>query len=91
MKEIDLTKPVKGKLSIAEITTFEEGILLVYKYNDVIGYIAFENYDSPKWSFYDCINTTAVHEQASLLYSLIDILIKEYNITNIKLLEFNQK
>ena len=31
------------------------------------------------------------YEEKYSLYSLIDTLIKSYNITNIKLLEFNQK
>lgn len=36
MKEIELPVKSNGKLSIAEISTFESGIILVYKDNDVI-------------------------------------------------------
>lgn len=36
MKEVELSKLVNDKLSIAEIITFEDGILLVYKNTDVI-------------------------------------------------------
>ena len=41
--------------------------------------------------FYQYINTTETREENYSLYSLIDTLIKSYNIINIKLLEFNQK
>ena len=41
--------------------------------------------------FYQYINTTETREENYSLYSLIDTLIKSYNIINIKLLKFNQK
>ena len=41
--------------------------------------------------FYQYINTTETREENYSLYSLIDTLIKSYNILNIKLLKFNQK
>ena len=90
MKEIELPIKSNGKLSIAEISTFESGIILVYKDNDVIGYITFDDYEEPMWSYYDTINTANVLESSDILYDLINTLIKDYHITNLKLLEFNK-
>ena len=90
MKEIELPIKSNGKLSIAEISTFESGIILVYKDSDVIGYITFDDYEEPMWSYYDTINTANVLESSDVLYDLINILIKDYHITNLKLLEFNK-
>lgn len=90
MKEIELPIKSNGKLSIAEISTFESGIILVYKDSDVIGYITFDDYEEPMWSYYDTINTTNVLESSDVLYDLINTLTKDYHITNLKLLEFNK-
>lgn len=90
MKEIELPVKSNGRLSIAEISTFESGIILVYKDSDVIGYITFDDYEEPMWSYYDTINTTNVLESNDVLYDLINTLIKDYHITNLKLLEFNK-
>lgn len=91
MKEVELPKSVDGKLNIAEVTTFENGILLVYENADVIGYIIFNDFDNPIWGFYSNINTAETREENYSLYSLIETLIQSYNITSIKLIEFNQK
>lgn len=48
MKEVELPKSVDGKLNIAEVTTFENGILLVYRDSSIIGYIAFNDCE---WCF----------------------------------------
>lgn len=90
MKEIELPIKSNGKLSIAEISTFESGIILVYKDSDVVGYITFDDYEEPMWSYYDTINTTNVLESSDVLYDLINTLTKDYHITNLKLLEFNK-
>ena len=90
MKEIELPIKSNGRLSIAEISTFESGIILVYKDSDVVGYITFDDYEEPMWSYYDTINTTNVLESSDVLYDLINTLIKDYHITNLKLLEFNK-
>ena len=90
MKEIELPIKSNGKLSIAEISTFESGIILVYKDSDVIGYITFDDYEESMWSYYDTINTANVLESSDVLYDLINTLIKDYHITNLKLLEFNK-
>lgn len=90
MKEIELPVKSSDRLSIAEITTFESGIILVYKDNNVIGYITFNDYEEPMWSYYDTINTTTALAYSDVLYDLINTLIKDYHITNIKLLEFNK-
>lgn len=88
MKEVELPKSVDGKLNIAEVTTFENGILLVYRDNSIIGYIAFNDCE---WCFYSSIDITIAQENNSSLYVLVNNLINGYIITNIKLLEFNQK
>lgn len=90
MKEIELPIKSNGKLSIAEISTFESGIILVYKDSDVVGYITFDDYEEPMWSYYDTINTANVLESSDVLYDLINTLTKDYYITNLKLLEFNK-
>ena len=90
MKEIELPVKSNGRISIAEISTFESGIILVYKDSDVIGYITFDDYEEPMWSYYDTINTANVLESSDVLYDLINTLIKDYHITNLKLLEFNK-
>lgn len=90
MKEIELPVKSNDRLSIAEITTFENGIILVYKDNNVVGYITFNDYEEPMWSYYDTINTTTALAYSDVLYDLINTLIKDYHITNIKLLEFNK-
>lgn len=90
MKEIELPVKSNGKLSIAEISTFESGIILVYKDSDVVGYITFDDYEEPMWSYYDTINTANVLESSDVLYDLINTLTKDYHITNLKLLEFNK-
>lgn len=88
MKEIELPIKSKDKLSIAEITTSEYGIILVYKDNSVIGYITFEDYDDPIWNYFNTINTAIAQATSDSLYSLINTIIEEYHITNLKLLEF---
>lgn len=90
MKEIELPVKSNGRISIAEISTFESGIILVYKDSDVIGYITFDDYEEPMWSYCDTINTSTVLESSNVLYDLINTLIKDYHITNLKLLEFNK-
>lgn len=90
MKEIEFPIKSNGRLSIAEITTFENGIILVYKNSNVVGYITFEDYDDPIWCFYNSINTANAQVSNNLLYNLVNTLIKDYHITNIKLLEFNK-
>ena len=90
MKEIELPVKSNGKLSIAEISTFESGIILVYKDSDVVGYITFDDYEEPTWSYYNTINIANVLESSDVLYDLINTLIKDYYITNLKLLEFNK-
>ena len=90
MKEIELPIKSNGRLSIAEISTFESGIILVYKDSNVIGYITFDDYEEPMWSYCDTINTANVLESSDVLYDLINTLIKDYHITNLKLLEFNK-
>ena len=60
MKEIELPIKSRDRLSIAEITTFENGIILVYKNSDVVGYITFDDYEESMWSYYDTINTANV-------------------------------
>ena len=95
MKEIELPVKSSDRLSIAEITTFENGIILVYKDSNVIGYIifedyTFEDYENPTWSYCDTINTSTALTSSDVLYDLINTLIKDYHITNIKLLEFNK-
>ena len=88
MKEIELPIKSKDKLSIAEITTSEYGIILVYKDDRVIGYITFEDYDDPIWNYFNTINTAIAQATSDSLYSLINTIIEEYHITNLKLLEF---
>ena len=88
MKEIELPNKSNDRLSIAEITTFEDGIILVYKDSDVVGYITFEDYDDPIWSFYNSINTANAQVSDDSLYNLVNTLIEDYHITNLKLLEF---
>ena len=90
MKEIELSIKSNSKLSIAEITTFENGIILVYKNSDIIGYTIFEDYEEPMWSYCDTINTSTALACSDVLYDLINTLIKDYHITNLKLLEFNK-
>ena len=90
MKEIELPVKSSDRLSIAEITTFENGIILVYKDSNVVGYITFEDYEDPIWSYCNTINTSTSLASSDVLYDLINTLIKEYHITNIKLLEFNK-
>lgn len=90
MKEIELPIKSNGRISIAEISTFESGIILVYKDSDVIGYITFDDYEESMWSYCDTINTSTVLESSDVLYDLINTLIKDYHITNLKLLEFNK-
>ena len=90
MKEIELPVKSSDRLSIVEITTFESGIILVYKDSNVVGYITFNDYEEPMWSYYDTINTANVVESSDVLYDLINTLIEDYHITNIKLLEFNK-
>ena len=90
MKEIELPIKSNGRLSIAEISTFESGIILVYKNSDVVGYITFDDYEDPMWSYCNTINTSTALESSDVLYDLINILIKYYNITNLKLLEFDR-
>ena len=90
MKEIELPVKSSDRLSIAEITTFESGIILVYKDNNVVGYITFEDYEDPIWSYCNTINTSTALASSDVLYDLINTLIKDYHITNIKLLEFNK-
>ena len=90
MKEIELPVKSSDRLSIAEITTFENGIILVYKDSDVIGDITFEDYEDPIWSYCNTINTSTSLVSSDVLYDLINTLIKDYHITNIKLLEFNK-
>ena len=90
MKEIELPIKSSDKLSIAEITTFESGIILVYKDSNVVGYITFEDYEDPIWSYCNTINTSTSLASSDVLYDLINTLIKDYHITNIKLLEFNK-
>lgn len=90
MKEIELPVKSNGRLSIAEISTFESGIILVYKDNNVIGYITFEDYEDPIWSYCNTINTSIALASSNVLYDLINTLIENYHITNIKLLEFNK-
>ena len=90
MKEIELPVKSNDRLSIAEISTFESGIILVYKDSNVIGYITFDDYEESMWSYYDTINTANVLESSDVLYDLINTLIKDYHITNLKLLEFNK-
>ena len=89
MKEIELPIKSSDRLSIAEITTFENGIILVYKDNNVVGYITFDDYEEPMWSYYDTINTVNVLESSDV-FDFINTLIKDYHITNLKLLEFNK-
>ena len=89
MKEIELPIKSSDRLSIAEITTFENGIILVYKDNNVVGYITFDDYEEPMWSYYDTINTVNVLESSDV-FDLINTLTKDYHITNLKLLEFNK-
>lgn len=90
MKEIELPVKSNDRLSIAEITTFEYGIILVYKDSDVVGYITFDDYEDPIWSYCDTINTSTALASSDSLYSLINTIIKDYHITNLKLLEFNK-
>ena len=90
MKEIELPVKSNDRLSIAEITTFESGIILVYKDSDVVGYITFEDYEDPIWSYCNTINTSTTLAWSDVLYDLINTLIKDYHITNLKLLEFNK-
>ena len=90
MKEIELPVKSSDRLSIAEITTFESGIILVYKDSNVVGYITFEDYEDPIWSYCNTINTSTSLASSDVLYDLINTLIKDYHITNIKLLEFNK-
>ena len=90
MKEIELPVKSSDRLSIAEITTFESGIILVYKDSNVVGYITFEDYEDPIWSYCNTINTSTALASSDVLYDLINTLIKDYHITNIKLLEFNK-
>lgn len=90
MKEIELPIKSNGRLSIAEISTFESGIILVYNGNNVVGYITFDDYEEPMWSYYDTINTANVLKSSDVLYDLINTLIEDYHITNLKLLEFNK-
>ena len=89
MKEIELPVKSNGRISIAEISTFESGIILVYKDSDVVGFITFDDYEEPMWSYYDTINITNVLESSDV-FDLINTLIKDYHITNLKLLEFNK-
>lgn len=42
-------------------------------------------------TLYGVFITAETREENYSLYSLVETLIKSYNITNIKLLEFNQK
>lgn len=90
MKEIELPIKSNGKLSIAEISTFESGIILVYKDSDVVGYITFDDYGEPMWGYYNTINIANVLKSSDVLYDLINTLIEDYHITNLKLLEFNK-
>ena len=90
MKEIELPVKSNDRISIAEITTSEYGIILVYKDSDIVGYINFENYEDPHWIYCDTINTSTALAWSDVLYDLINILIKDYYITNLKLLEFNK-
>lgn len=90
MKEIELPIKSNDRISIAEITTSEYGIILVYKDSDIVGYITFENYEDPMWIYCDTINTSTALACSDVLYDLINILIKDYYITNLKLLEFNK-
>ena len=90
MKEIELPIKSSDRLSIAEITTFENGIILVYKDSDVIGYITFEDYEDPIWNYCNTINISTALAYSDVLYDLINTLIKDYHITNLKLLEFNK-
>lgn len=90
MEEIELPIKSNGRISIEEITTSENGIILVYKDSDVIGYIIFEDYEEPMWSYCDTINTSTALASSDVFYDLINILIKDYHITNLKLLEFNK-
>ena len=71
MKEIELPVKSSDRLSIAEITTFESGIILVYKDSNVVGYITFDDYEEPMWSYYDTINTANVLESSDVLYELL--------------------
>ena len=77
MKEIELPVKSNDRLSIAEITTFEYGIILVYKDSDVVGYITFDDYEDPIWSYCDTINTSTALASSDSLYSLINNIIKD--------------
>lgn len=88
MKEIELPVKSNDRLSIAEITTFEDGIILAYKDGSVTGYITFEDYDDHIWNYFNTINTAIAQATSDSLYSLINTIIEEYHITNLKLLEF---
>lgn len=90
MKEIELPIKSRDRLSIAEITTFEYGIILAYKDSNIVGYITFEDYEDPIWSYCNTINTSTVLASSDSLYSLINTIIEDYHITNLKLLEFNE-
>ena len=59
MKEIELPVKSNDRISIEEITTSENGIILVYKDSDVVGFITFENYGDPIWNYCDTINTSS--------------------------------
>ena len=91
MKEIELPVKSNDRLSITEITTFEYGIILAFDNNaSIIGYITFEDYDDPIWCFYNSINTANAQVSNNSLYNLVNTLIKDYHIANLKLLEFNK-
>ena len=90
MKEIELPVKSNDRISIEEITTSENGIILVYKDSDVVGFITFENYGDPIWSYCDTINISTTLVISNSLYNLVNTLIKDYHITNLKLLEFNK-
>ena len=90
MKEIELPGKSNDRISIEVITTSENGIILVYKDSDVVGFITFENYGDPIWSYCDTINTSTALVISNSLYNLVNTLIKDYHITNLKLLEFNK-
>lgn len=90
MKTIKLPENSDKYVELADISEYTKGIILAYKNDIVVGYIAYNSCDGC-WYFLNTIDVTETHAaEEELIIDLIRYMIKRKVADDFKLIEFNQ-
>ena len=89
MRDIKLPETSDKSIDISAIDTDTEGIILAYKYNKPVGFIAYDD-DNNEWVYLDDITINCSYKRdENLLYLLRNVISSNY-ADSLKLVDFGQ-